>query len=328
MSGSSSVVNYNVRTNKSIERNMMCEFIAQMPSIENYRYIGLGAKYFADFILIHKKFNIQDMISLEIKDDEDTVACFEFNKPYDCIDVKHSSVRGLLDDIEFAWNDKQSIVWFDYDGDIRESQIEEVSDCAKKLKSMSLLFASTSLKNYIKKYDKPGDRKVYEARLAQLILAVGKDYTTGFDHRSMARGNICKTVSEIFGRAVDHKINDYNLMVTSVDDELVAKQIALFYYSDSSAMITIGWIIYSKKDEEKVKRLRLERFPFYVSSGNNEFNIDVPLFSYKELAVLNQHMPSAPDVIPEATFLKKEEIEKYEIVYRYYPTTIETGLVL
>ena len=328
MSGSSSVVNYNVRTNKSIERNMMCEFIAQMPSVENYRYIGLGAKYFADFILIHKKFNVHDMISLEIEDDEDTVACFEFNKPFDCIDVKHSSVRALLDDVEFVWNDKQSVVWFDYDGDISESQIEEVSDCAKKLKSMSLLFVSTSLKKYIRSSEDKETREICIKRLNKLKESVGKGYTSGYDHRDVTRGNICRTVADIFGRAVEHKINNYNMTITRADEELSARQIALFKYSDSTAMITIGWIIYSKKDEYMVKGLRLDRFPFYVPAGNKEYDINVPIFSYKELAVLNRHMPSAPAVIPEAKFLKNEEIESYKRVYRYYPTTIETGLVL
>ncbi len=47
-------INYNLRPNKCIERKMMCDALGRLSFIEhldNYRYIGLGSPYFADFIL-------------------------------------------------------------------------------------------------------------------------------------------------------------------------------------------------------------------------------------------------------------------------------------
>ena len=75
MAGSSVSVNYNIRPCKSIERKMMCEIIARLAIFEqlhNYRYIGMGAKYFTDFSLLHKRFGINKMHSMEINCNEIT----------------------------------------------------------------------------------------------------------------------------------------------------------------------------------------------------------------------------------------------------------------
>ena len=68
MAGSGEVVNYNIRPCKNIERKMMCEMISCLATVDElseYRYIGMGAKYFVDFIQMHKKFGIKEMYSLE-----------------------------------------------------------------------------------------------------------------------------------------------------------------------------------------------------------------------------------------------------------------------
>ena len=56
MPGSDQLINYQLRPSKSIERKMMCELVKQIQIIEGtneLRYIGMGAKYFTDFLLFH-----------------------------------------------------------------------------------------------------------------------------------------------------------------------------------------------------------------------------------------------------------------------------------
>ena len=76
--------------------------------IKNYRYIGMGAKYFVDFSLLHKEFGIDNMYSMEINSAEKNRKRFEFNKPFNCIKMQatfsivqiyHGSKRKIL----FGW---------------------------------------------------------------------------------------------------------------------------------------------------------------------------------------------------------------------------------
>ena len=51
MSGSGERVNYQIRQGKSIERKMLCDLIRKFQiicGITDFRYIGMGAKYFED----------------------------------------------------------------------------------------------------------------------------------------------------------------------------------------------------------------------------------------------------------------------------------------
>ena len=53
MPGSDQKINYQVRPAKSIERKMLCDLIREVQLMRadgEMRYIGLGAKYFTDFL--------------------------------------------------------------------------------------------------------------------------------------------------------------------------------------------------------------------------------------------------------------------------------------
>ena len=93
-------------------------------------------------------------------------------------------------------------------------------------------------------------------------------------------------------------------------------------------MITLGWIIYNNYDEEEIKKCGFEKFDFYRAEGDSPFLIDVPPLTFKELSILNKNMPECQYPIEEAPFFTKEEVDGYKKIYRYYPTTIETGIVL
>ena len=324
MAGSGNLINYNLRTNKSIERNMMSELISCLDSVENYRYIGLGSKYFTDFILFHKKFGIGDMISLESLKDPKSVIQLEFNKPYECIRIEHESTTELLNNPKFPWSEKESIVWFDYDGAFCADQIGDAELCVRKLKSMSMFFISSSMSITKEIYDlSPIDRLTY------VRDAINEEkYTKHLLPKDMAEVNIYSTFANIMNIAIMNSINMYNKGQKDLNKKRKAEQIAFFKYSDSTPMITIGWIVYDMIDEAKVKSLDFNKFSFYIPDGMPPYTIKVPPFTYKELAVLNKHMPNASYPIKEANFISKKEISEYEKVYRYYPTTIETGLVL
>src|SRR5574344_888363 len=162
MAGSGEKVNYSVRTSKSIERKMMCEIIGcleHITSVKDYRYIGMGAKFFTDFVLMHKKFGISEMLSLETKRSPEEVRRFNFNKPYNCIQIEFKNTTEWLNSTNYKWKDKNDIIWFDYDGSLRLNQITDIALAVKKVKSCSIIFASTNI-DFLKnmKEEKPKER--------------------------------------------------------------------------------------------------------------------------------------------------------------------------
>lgn len=324
MSGSGNVVNYSVRPNKSIERNMMSDLIACLESVDKYRYIGLGAKYFVDFVMLHKRFGINDMICLEARNATSCVDQFNFNKPYECINIIHKRTTELLVDSSFPWDQKESIVWFDYDDEFNREQLDDTNRCASKLKSMSLLFISSNMK-FASGFPKMSPTE----RLTTVCNVINEDkYTRHLTTKDMSSNCFHKTIGSLFNLAVKNALSQYNKKERDVNKQKCAKQIAFFEYADSVPMMTIGWIIFSNHDKVMVDNLGFDNLPFFVPEGNDPFTINVPPFTYKELAVLNKHMPNASYPITEAKFISEADIYEYNKVYRYYPTVIETGLVL
>ena len=66
----------------------------------------------------------------------------------------------------------------------------------------------------------------------------------------------------------------------------------------------------------------------FYNSSNNPYDITVPNFTYKELAILNQNMPNVAYPIEDADFFEEEEVNAYKKIYKYYPTTFETSIAL
>lgn len=325
MSGSGSKVNYSVRTSKSIERKMMCEMIACLNASSEYRYVGMGAKYFTDFILMHKLFGITDMVSLETCRSESEKRRFEFNKPFNCIDLVFKNTTEWLNSGEYDWKSKECIVWFDYDGGLCKNQINDVALCVKKLKSISLVFVSTSVQfiNDIKNLS-PNEK------LSEFCKIISEEeYTKHLSVKDVAGKSMYNTIASIFNIAIEKTVSDYNKIVTRPEKHINVEQVAFFKYADSyTPMITLGWVVYNDVDKDTVDGLGIRDLPFFIPKGNNPYSIDVPNLTYKELALLNRNMPNVEYPIEDAEFFSEEEINNYKKIYRYYPTTIETGLVL
>ncbi len=328
MAGSSEKVNYSVRTSKSIERKMMCEIIARLEHfsrVSEYRYIGMGSKFFTDFVLMHKTFGITEMYSLETKRSAADISRFLFNKPFNCIEIIFKNSKEWLSSTQFPWKKKRDIIWFDYDGAFSINQITDLELCVKKVKSGSVIFVSTNVA-FIKEFYELGPKE----RLDKYTELVGNsDYTNHLTVKDMAGDNIYKVVADTFNVAIGNGISECNKVIQKESNLLNADQIAYFSYADSyTPMVTLGWIIYNNYDKEEIGKCGLADLEFYRKNGDVPYSITVPVLTYKEIAALNKNMPDCSYPIEDAAFLTKEEIETYKKIYRYYPTTIETGLVL
>jgi hypothetical protein len=51
-------IDYSIRTNKSVQRKLIVEFLERMRKrfdLDEYSYVGMGSMWYADFILFHKR---------------------------------------------------------------------------------------------------------------------------------------------------------------------------------------------------------------------------------------------------------------------------------
>lgn len=113
MPGSDQKINYQVRPAKAIERRMLCDLIREIQLVRadnEMRYIGLGAKYFSDFVLFHNEFGITDMISIEAEVDRQIR--YNFNKPLKCIQMRYGTTNEILPQLD-NFQEKMNLVWLD-----------------------------------------------------------------------------------------------------------------------------------------------------------------------------------------------------------------------
>lgn len=327
MAGSSAKVNYNVRPCKSVERKMMCEMISRLVAfdkISNYRYIGMGAKYFADFSLLHKEFGINDMHSMEIASDEKNKKRFEFNKPFNCITMEFGNSSDILNSTRFQWERIKNIIWLDYDGGIKSNQFQDLETCISKMDSGSVVFISfnADLGDDFKNGSPKERLGIYCSRINNENLV--KLIKT----KDVAKERIYKTTNKLFNMVVTNKLLERNVTIEKKENQYKVQQLVYFKYNDSKAtMLTLGWIIYESTDIEKFKNCSFKDLEFY-NSTDEPYDITVPNFTYKELTVLNRNMPKVKYPIDGAEFLLEDEVNAYRKIYKYYPTTFETSIVL
>ena len=329
MAGSSEKINYNTRTCKSIERKMMCDMIAcleHVTVVSNYRYVGMGAKYFTDFILMHKQFGINEMYSLETRRAENEKARFLFNRPLNCINIEFQSTTEWLNSNRFKWKYKNDIIWFDYDSRFSINQIRDIGLCVKKVKSGSAIFVSTNA-NFVNEFRELSPN----VKLEKYVELIGdENYTKHLVVKDFAGDKgVYRVIANTFNMSVKNGIAESNKLIKNDDKKLNIKQIVFFNYADSiTPMITMGWIVYSNYDEEKINKCGFDKYDFYRSEGELPFMINVSPLTFKELSILNKNMPECKYPIEEAMFFTEDEVEGYKKIYRYYPTTIETGILL
>ena len=127
-------VSYDLRPSKQCERKIMLDLFNTARAsgflISDYRYVGMGANRFYDFILIHKYLGIDKMISLE--HDEEMFLRAEFNCPYKFIKISNITVYDFLSTDHFEGN---SIYWMDYDKDISQEIMRDIASLARNVKS-------------------------------------------------------------------------------------------------------------------------------------------------------------------------------------------------
>lgn len=301
-------INYYLRQQKSIQRRMFCHLFSNINRIFNlheYQYIGMGAKYFVDYLLFHREFDFQKMISIEADCNTEK---YEFNKPLNCIEMVHGFSGEVLPKLDWTTSIR-SIVWLDYDSCLDKSMMEDIETVLSKLISGSMFFVSFNSK-WVKGYKRREDQfkenlqEYYPKHLSP------DDFETTNKHKTQ-----CIPINNTINRAI------------SIKSDMTYTQLIDFIYQDNVEMTTIGGIVLNETDKEIFDKLDFSHLNFINSTqGAEAFSLIVPPLTYKEAIKIFEHLPCDNYSTINVPGLSSEQINQIANIYRYYPFYLETSV--
>lgn len=311
MPGSDQKINYQVRPAKSIERKMLCDLIREIQLVRadgEMRYIGLGAKYFTDFLLLHNEFGITDMISIEAE--KERQIRYEFNKPLKCIQMWYGTTNEVLPQLD-GFGEKMNLIWLDYDNAFEESMLLDIETICRNIDIGSMFFISC---NYSYRGEKPSEK------MESFKNSVG-DF---FDETIEKNKFTSKKMPLVIKKLIDSQISKNIDMRNRLGQGFVEyKQLLFLTYQDGAPMMTIGGILVDEELKEKIENSKLFEKYWFMSHDDKIFAIEIPKLTNKEIQLILKNLPLTEEefLAHEHKFygIEYEEICKFEKIYRYYP---------
>ncbi|WP_288682727.1 O-methyltransferase [uncultured Eubacterium sp.] len=312
MPGSDQTINYQIRPSKSIERKILCELVKEIQILEGnreLRYIGLGAKYFTDFLLIHNEFGVTDMISIESEISRQVR--YEFNKPLKCIQMRYGSTNDILPQIG-GFGEKTNLIWLDYDDAFSEYMLYDIETICRNIDTGSMFFISCN-------YSFKGENQ--SQKMENFKERIGNFFDEKIEKKMYTNKNIPFVIRRIMNTQISRIIEKRNIL--DPNDKVEYLQLLFLTYKDGAPMLTIGGILANQALKEKIVESNLNEKYKYISSQEDIFNIDIPKLTNKEIQIILQNIPVSKSEYEtrkdEFYGITYDEIEKFEKIYRYYP---------
>lgn len=319
-------VDYSIRTNKHIERRLVFDQLKRLDvalSLSNYRYLGLGSMWFVDFILAHRLIGMANMWSIEREDAADRA---EFNKPYDCIEIKRGTVSSVLADMSGDDWSVPTVAWLDYDGrfddDIR-------ADCEQFLRKAAVGSVFLISVNAHRNSYRPGvgTDKQSSIKTLQSILgdAVPADYSQVKHDVSMQE--FPTLLSEALLSYMSAVVRGSGRETAQMPDRFVP--LFDFYHEDNAPMTTVGGIIASWRQLSTLENIFSVDANCLLSGESIErYVLDLIPITMKEKLALDRLMPCdaaafAQKVAGSGLRIIEEQAEKYRRLYTRFPVFAE-----
>ncbi len=305
-------INYLLRPAKSVERKILCETfreLSRFAPISEYLYVGFGSTYFADFCLFHKSLNIYSMHSIE--QDEDNIDRFEFNKPFNCIEIHAGESGDILPVLD--WSNK-SIAWLDYDGKLTASVLSDINTIVSNVVSGSVFVISVNAH--------PGSAL---ERLENLKNDLTEDKVpSDLQEKDLTKAGFRKALWRIVKNEIDETLirrNDGALP----EEKIFYSQLFHYLYNDNVDMLTIGGIIYSASEKEIYEQCAFCKNEF-INPTDRLTMISVPNLTFREIKHLDAQMPIQDPSKVNLPGVKTTDIEAYSKIYRFFPTFAEAEI--
>jgi hypothetical protein len=307
-------ISYDVRPAKQVERLILIDILrvgadCGLP-ITQYRYVGMGANRFYDFLLVHKYIGINEMVSLE--HDPVMFKRAKFNAPYKFIDVQPMSAADFISDD--SWT-RPTISWLDYDGGVSGGMVRDIIALSSGVKLGDFLFV-TAFGGPPEVTDGMND----EERHAWVQDNIGE--TAGNVERSdVEKANFPKAVFKILSAAFR------NAFATRTDGDFVP--MLQVVYSDSTPMVTVGGAFLNRAQSNGVLAQLQVKLPFLKFREAELYKIRSLHLTERERALFDRAVTSSSGRSTERNQLKQlgfkdVELAAYRELLRYVPRYVES----
>lgn len=309
---SASFVSYDLRPAKQIERRILLDLVtlgrACGLELSGYRYVGMGANRFYDFLLLHRYLGIRNMISLER--DPDMVERARFNAPYGFIEVREQSTTDFIQLDEF---DVRSIYWFDYDGAIGLEVINDIYSLGTSVSPGDFIFVTVNGEppRVLRKWSSSQRVDWYTETFGDIANQIQPNECEDSTFNQSVHKLLCTAFRHAFASASD---------VFSMPLQI--------FYSDSTKMVTVGGCYLRAADDNKYRRRCQQELPFLDVEGDGPYLIPRLSLSERErqvfdLAATGRRNSKAFNQLRSMGF-RDLDVERHRELIRYIPRYVET----
>ncbi|MFO1403557.1 MAG: O-methyltransferase [Azonexus sp.] len=311
---SANFISYDLRPAKQSERRILLDLLKITGdsglAISDYRYVGMGANRFYDFLLFHKYLGISKMVSLE--HDESMFPRAKFNNPYKFINVLNKSSGEFIDSDEFT---EPSILWLDYDGGLSPSMVQDISALSTKLKLGDFCFVTVfgGPPRHLERVNSVDRLAWFKDEIGDIA---GEVQLADVENASFPN-SICKVLVAAF----------QNAFAVRRDAEF-----SLFFqvkYSDSQTMVTIGGGLFAPEMATSISRRVKKLLPFLKVGEKKLYNIKSLHLTERERVLFDRAVTHKNRRSSERNTLLKlgfeeKDLVAYKDLIRYLPRYVET----
>lgn len=307
-------VAYDLRPAKQCERRMMVDsFVAAMEAgfaIPSYRYVGMGANRFYDFIMIHKYLGIKTMISIE--HDSEMFVRAQFNRPFDFISVRKGTVNDFILTDQYDGN---SIYWLDYDAGISPEVTQDIANLIPSLSVGDFVFVTVKGSPPKRLVRCDGARRIAELReqFGDLVGSLDVQHV----RNSMFPSAVARILALVFQRAFS----------TRTEGEF--RPFFRVRYADGTEMVSLGGAFDGEGRTTRLSELLNTRMPFLEPGTGGPYKIGRFDYTDKERRLFDLAVTVRRKNAKELGQLArlgfcKDEIDRYRELLRYQPRYVET----
>jgi hypothetical protein len=339
MSTSYSRLDYRLRINKHIERRLVFDVLSDATSrigLSRHRYVGLGALWFGDFRLAHRRLGIDEMISFEFKSEAPRS---NFNRPYRSITVRDGSTHDELPQLTDVWWNRPAVWWLDYDGTLTPEVVGDIGLVLSKGAPNTVLIVTVNAdrNSYRRRDGAPDEKSATAVGVVEQMLGahcIAPEYEMQRSERGVYMDIDPSTFPEMLADAMVSYMSHEVVAAARVAEGENLEFVPLYqiHHADGADMITVGGALTRTSDAERWREC-IDRHPeLSAGAGPTYTRLDLVPFTVKEKIALDLCLPYEEEraylryARRKGLVMHDNELMKYRKFYRHFPVFAEASL--
>ena len=287
-------VPYHLRVNKAVDRNVFIEVLTRLHGkhpLLNYRYVTFGGPFLEDLRLVHDRFGLTDLVSIE--SDENTFARQRFNCPLATIDLRLQDSSDFISQYD---SEKSSIVWLDYaaahDQGVQLGEVQQLLSLMRQGDVLKVTLNANPTAVKVPKAQASADASSTSERLELRRKVIEQRFGDFCDKVAVDDVDSNKSFSRLLYTALRQAAYRGVSSRPGIRFHIVT---ALRYSDGPHQMVTVTGIV---GDEAEVKEIveagRFAGWDLYAPNvGEVPALINVPQLSVRERLVVDSQLPGA-----------------------------------